>query len=249
MRTTRLYTDQPLAEGATVTLEPRPAKHAAQVLRLGAGDVLTLFNGDGRDYAGRIEPGERGSVRVRIERAGPLEPPPPLAITLAIGVSKGERMDFALQKAVELGASAIQPLFTERSVVRLNPGRLAKRQQHWQGIIVGAGEQSGRRRLPSLGPAQGLDAWLAAPPPAGPAEGVRLLLDHRAERPLAALPAPAGGVTLLIGPEGGLAPGERERARADGFAGVRIGPRVLRTETAPIAAIAVLQALWGDFRE
>jgi 16S rRNA (uracil1498-N3)-methyltransferase len=244
VRITRLYSDQPLAEGALVTLEARPAKHAAQVLRLGPGDELTLFNGDGYDYGGRIERAARGSVAVRIDRAGGPEPLPPLTVTLAIGISKGERMELALQKAVELGVTAIQPLFTQRSVVRLDGERLVKRRQHWQGIVIGACEQSGRRRLPVLAPALGLDAWLAA----APTDGLGVLLDHRAERPLVALPAPAGPVTLLIGPEGGLAPAEREAARARGFTGVRLGPRVMRTETAPLAAIAVMQALWGDFR-
>jgi 16S rRNA (uracil1498-N3)-methyltransferase len=248
MRITRLYTQQPLSASALVTLEPRPAKHASQVLRLVAGDELNLFTGDGRDYAGRIELATRGTVVVRILSAGDLEPAPPLAITLAIGISKGERMDFALQKAVELGVTAIQPLFCKRSVVRLDAPRLEKRHQHWLGIIISACEQSGRRRLPSLEMAAGLDAWLAAAASDPPTTEARLLLDHRAPQTLAALPAPNGAVSLLIGPEGGLAPEERDAARARGFVGVRLGPRVMRTETAPLAAVAAMQVLWGDFR-
>lgn len=249
MRTTRLFTEQPLSVGSVVVLESRPAKHAAQVLRLGPGDALTLFNGDGRDYAGIIESGPRGQVSVRLESAGAPEAPSPLAIRLALGVSKGERMDFAMQKAVELGVTEIQPLFTKRSVVRLDGARLAKRQQHWHGVVIGACEQSGRRRVPSLAQTQTLDGWLGAPADAASSPGAGILLDHRAEQTLPALPPPqTGSLTLLIGPEGGLAPAERAAAQERGFLGVRLGPRVMRTETAPLAAIAAMQTLWGDFR-
>lgn len=226
-----------------MTLEPAASRHLAQVLRLGGGDELILFNGDGHDYQARIEAPARDGACIRVGAPSEPEPPPPLRVLLALGVSKGERMDFALQKAVELGVYAVQPLWTERSVVRLRDERLHKRIRHWQGVIVAACEQSGRRHLPELAEPLRLADWLGRTPCGG------LLLDHRCDRPLTALPAPGdGGVTLLVGPEGGLARGERDAAMGCGFTGIRLGPRVLRTETAPLAAIAAMQVLWGDFR-
>ncbi|MCF7991918.1 MAG: 16S rRNA (uracil(1498)-N(3))-methyltransferase [Thiohalocapsa sp.] len=254
MRINRIYTPQALAVGSDLQLEPRASKHLVQVLRLGAGDEVVLFNGDGRDYPARIESSARGAAVVRVLGSGEPEPPPSIDITLALGISKGERMDLALQKAVELGVSSLVPLFTERSVVRLDAARLDKRMQHWQGIVIAACEQSHRRLLPTLGPAIRLDHWLAqwASQRPGAASGQAacgLMLDHRSTVAMPALPAPAGSaVTFLVGPEGGLSAGEREAAAACGFRGVRLGPRVMRTETAPLAAIAAAQALWGDFR-
>ena len=243
MRTPRIYTPQPLATGARLTLEPNASRHLAQVLRLGAGDALILFNGDGFEFRGRIETPLRDGALVRIGEHSDAEAPAPLRITLALGISKGERMDLSLQKAVELGAAALQPLFTERSVVRLHDDRLGKRLLHWHGVVVSACEQSGRCRLPTLAEPRRLTDWLAH------TDGGGLLLDHRSERPLTALPPPAGkSLTLLVGPEGGLAPAERALAGTHGFVGVRLGPRIMRTETAPLAAIAAIQSLWGDFR-
>jgi 16S rRNA (uracil1498-N3)-methyltransferase len=169
------------------------------------------------------------------------EPPAQLEIQLAIGVSKGERMDLVVQKAVELGCSRITPLFTERSVVRLADERLERRMAHWHGILIGACEQSGRRRLPRLDRAADFGPWLR-----GYSEG-GLLLDARGTQALVTLPRPESRVTLLVGPEGGLGPRERRQALDRGFLPVRLGPRVLRTETAPLAAIAAVQTLWGDF--
>ncbi len=242
MREHRLYTEQPLHLGEHIELEPRPAKHAAQVLRLGIGDALTLFNGDGHDYQAEIEESRRNLVRVRILSQEAPEPTPILTTTLAIGISRGERMDIALQKSVELGVNRIQPLFTVRTQVRLQGERLAKRIEHWRGVVMAACEQSGRRRLPELQPALRLDDWLAQAPSNG------ILLHHAAAEPITALRAPNDQLSLLIGPEGGLTPDERAAAERQGFTPVRLGPRVLRTETAPLAALAVIQALWGDFR-
>ncbi|WP_295887392.1 16S rRNA (uracil(1498)-N(3))-methyltransferase [uncultured Thiohalocapsa sp.] len=257
MRTDRIFTPQPLAAGAQIALEAGARRHVTQVLRLAAGDPLVLFNGDGRDYAARLlDTGETALVEVL--DAGPEEPAPPLALTLALGISRGERMDYALQKAVELGAAALVPLFTQRSLVKLKDDRLEKRLRHWHGVVVAACEQSGRRRLPALAAPSRLGAWLAALPPTQPGmqpgthQGV--LLHHAAERALPELPAPVsagdgtGALTLLVGPEGGLAADERAAAEARGFVPVRLGPRVMRTETAPLAALAAIQALWGDFR-
>jgi 16S rRNA (uracil1498-N3)-methyltransferase len=243
VRIPRIYTAQSLAEGALLTLEPEPSKHLNQVLRLGRGDRLLLFNGNGRDYTAVIESAARAAATARIEQAGEPEPPAVLEITLAIGISKGERMDLALQKAVELGVTGLVPLFTDRSVVRLRDARLDKRVQHWRGVVIAACEQSGRRRLPALAEPRRFADWLAEAPRGA------LLLDHRASRPISALaPRADRGVTLLVGPEGGLAPKERDAALVRGLVGVRLGPRIMRTETAPLAAIAAIQALWGDFR-
>lgn len=243
MRLTRLYVDTELMPGAEIDLPNAQVRHAVQVLRLERDASLVLFNGDGYDYPTRLIDLGRDRVRALVESRGDLEPWPALDIHLALGISKGERMDFAIQKAVELGVTRLTPLFTRRAQVRLDGARLEKRLEHWRGVVVAACEQSGRRCLPALEPALELDVWLERPHTGG------LLLDPLAERALPALPAPASGLTLLIGPEGGLDPRECDLARHQGFQGVRLGPRILRTETAPLAAIAVIQALWGDFRD
>lgn len=243
MRDNRIFIDEPLAPGQTLRLPPDATQHLIGVLRLTTGTPIRLFNGDGLDYVGRLLDASRWGARILVEQAdGPPEAHPGLTIRLGLGVSRGERFDFAMQKAVELGVAEIQPLFTERSVVRLTGDRLAKRERHWRGILIAACEQSGRRRLPVLAPTTRLGNWLAAGQPNG------LLLDPRAERSLPDLAAPQGVVTLLVGPEGGLDNEERSAALRTGFTGVRLGPRILRTETAPLAAIAAIQVLWGDLR-
>ncbi|MEY6432575.1 16S rRNA (uracil(1498)-N(3))-methyltransferase [Thioalkalicoccus limnaeus] len=243
MRDHRIFVDEPLAPGQTLVLPPDATQHLIGVLRLTTGTAIRLFNGDGLDYAGRLLDTNRRGVRIAVEQADGLpEAHPSLTIRLGLGVSRGERFDYALQKAVELGVNEIQPLFTERSVVRLAGDRLAKRERHWRGILISACEQSGRRRLPLLAPTTRLGDWLARGQPGG------LLLDPRAEGCLPDLAAPQGAVTLLVGTEGGLDDEERGTALRAGFTGVRLGPRILRTETAPLAAIAAIQVLWGDFR-
>jgi len=240
MRTPRVYLDRPLQAGMTVELDERAARHVTQVLRLRAGDALVLFDGSGRDYPAELVAAHRGRTAAATREPGPEEPALVLEAHLWLGVSRGERMDFALQKAVELGVAGIQPLLCERTVVKLDPARRDKRLAHWQGVVVGACEQSGRRRLPRLAEPRTLAECLAKPPVTG------VLLDPTAERTLPELSRPKGPLTFLIGPEGGLSPAERDAARAAGFVGVRLGPRILRTETAPLAALAVAQALWGD---
>ena len=247
MHLTRLHVDLELTPGAELDLPSAQARHAVQVLRLERDAPLVLFNGDGHDYPARLIEVRRDRARVLIESRGDPEPESRLDIHLALGISKGERMDFAIQKAVELGVTRITPLFTRRAQVRLDGARLDKRLEHWHGVVVAACEQSGRRRLPVLEPAADLESWLVAVLGDGRTSG--LLLDPLAEWALPALPAPESGLTLLIGPEGGLDPRECDLARNHGFQGVRLGPRILRTETAPLAAIAVIQALWGDFRD
>ena len=244
MQQHRIYTGQPLQPGVVVILEESPARHLTQVLRLKAGAEITLFNGDGHDYSARLNEVSRRATSAQVDRClEPAEAPAPLQIHLAIGISRGERMDFAIQKAVELGVADITPLITERCQVRLPGERQEKRLQHWQQVIIAACEQSGRRYIPALNHVMELNAWLRHRVTQG-----GILLDHRAESALHELPPPSGEVTLLIGPEGGLSADEQTQAAAAGFTGVRLGPRVLRTETAPLAAIAAIQTLWGDFR-
>jgi len=241
VRLPRILVELPLSDKARIRLPPGPSRHLVQVLRLRAGDPLILFNGDGRDFPGRLLVPARDAVQVQVDQPSEIEPTPRLEIHLGIGVSKGERVDFVIQKAVELGATSICPLFTERSLVRLDGVRLQRRRQHWRGVLVAACEQSGRRRLPELTAGASLTHWLERQHP------YPLLLDHRSTTKLADLSVPAGALTLLAGPEGGLAPKEHTLAKQAGFTPIRLGPRVLRTETAPLAALAAIQALWGDF--
>jgi 16S rRNA (uracil1498-N3)-methyltransferase len=244
MRLNRVYVDQPLVTGAEVLLPDAAAYHVARVLRLRAGAPLTLFDGTGGDFRGEIVAVEGDRVRVSVgERAAGLRESP-LAITLVQAVSRGERMDWTLQKAVELGVARIQPVLSARSVVRLDAGQAAKKLRHWQAIVAGACEQCGRSVLPDVREPLDLARFLAA----SPREGQRLVLSPTGPASLAGLASTAARVELLIGPEGGLDDLELDAATRAGFAPVRLGPRVLRTETAGIVALAVLQALWGDLQ-
>ncbi|MDQ5911784.1 MAG: rRNA ((1498)-N(3))-methyltransferase [Pseudomonadota bacterium] len=243
MRIPRFYLPIPLAAGMTAPLDDHVFNHAVRVLRLGVNAPCILFDGQGSAFAATlIEVGKR-SAAAQVLEAVPSATESPLRITLAQGISRGEKMDYTLQKAVELGVTAIQPLFTERSGVQLSGERLARKIQHWQGIVIGACEQCGRDRLPELREPVAFMDGLA---PLTAAPGLGLLLDPLAEQGLRDLTPPSGPMMLLIGSEGGLSPGELARARTVGFVGVRLGPRILRTETAGVAALAAIQALWGD---
>lgn len=240
----RIYTGQPLQVGDELSLDEAAVRHLVQVLRLKAGAKVLLFNGDGYDYGAHLADVSRRHARAMVAfRSEPAEVEPTMRIHLGIGLSKGDRMDFAIQKAVELGVISITPLITERCVVRLPGERLEKKLQHWRQVVIAACEQCGRRRIPQCHEIATLPDWLASG-----ATGYGLLLDHRSEHTLPQLDPPSGKLSLLIGPEGGLSETERTLAGTAGFNGVRLGPRVLRTETAPLAAIAAIQALWGDFR-
>jgi 16S rRNA (uracil1498-N3)-methyltransferase len=242
MRVPRIFTDQPLQAGRQVPLDTRAHRYVSQVLRLRAGQRLILFNGDGSDFDAILSHCDRKRCSADVVAASSSGSPTALQVHLGIGVSRGERMDFALQKAVELGAESLTPLFSERSVVQLGAQRLERRFSHWRGVVISACEQSGRHYLPELCPAGSLSDWLAA-------HRGGLMLYHRATQSLADLPAPTRtALSLLIGPEGGLSERERALALANEFVAVRLGPRILRTETAPIAALAAIQVLWGDFR-
>jgi len=244
VRLTRVYVDAPLAAGERVILEGNAASHVSRVLRLRVGEALTLFNGAGGEYAASIDAARSGRLTVAVGEPRAVERESPLTLTLAQGVSRGERMDLVVQKATELGVSGIVPLFTERSVVRLGAQQAERKLNHWRAIAIAACEQSGRNRLPKVAPPLSLADLLRS---GADREGGRLLLSPGATSRLDALPHPATSVTVLIGPEGGLTDAEQEAAVAAGFLPVRLGPRVLRTETAAIAALALLQREFGDF--
>jgi 16S rRNA (uracil1498-N3)-methyltransferase len=242
---TRIYFPGTLAAGATVALPPAAAHHVARVLRLAAGDSVTLFNGAGGEYAAGVAAVSRDGVRVKVGLWRDRECESPLSVTLAQAISSGERMDYTVQKAVEVGVAALQPLAAERSVVRLALERAARRREHWQHVASAACEQCGRNRVPEVRAVCAPEVWLAglAPPVAGE---LRLVLTPGAERRLADLPPVAGEVLLAAGPEGGFAPREQIALESRGFLPLALGPRVLRTETVAVVALAALQAKWGD---
>jgi 16S rRNA (uracil1498-N3)-methyltransferase len=240
---TRLYFPGEIPAHGLFDAPADQAHHVAHVLRLAAGDALTVFDGRGQEYPAVIERIAKSAVTLRVSAARTVDRESPLEVTLAQGISSGERMDYTVQKAVELGIGAIQPLAVERSVVRLSAERAARRVAHWQAVAIAACEQSGRNRVPPVLPVASLATWLAD----ARADALRLTLSPGAASTLRELGRPAGPVVLLIGPEGGLSPREQEDAQAFGFKPLRLGPRVLRTETAAVAALAAMQALWGDF--
>ncbi|MGO4502006.1 MULTISPECIES: 16S rRNA (uracil(1498)-N(3))-methyltransferase [unclassified Dyella] len=243
MRTIRIHVELPLAVGLELGLPAQAGEHVARVLRLTAGSPITLFNGDGVDYPAVIQAVGKRDVTVRVEAAQPVGNESPLPLTLAQGVARGEKMDLIVQKATELGVTHIVPLLTERSEVKLDPARAGKRLAHWQAVVASACEQSGRARLPTVLPAIPLEHWLRELPQDG---ALRLaLLPEGSRRPGELRFTPAGGL-LVVGPEGGLGNRDTAALTEAGFEGLRLGPRILRTETAGLAALAALQALHGD---
>jgi 16S rRNA (uracil1498-N3)-methyltransferase len=245
MRLIRVHVDTALAEGTRVTLTGPAAAHLRRVLRLPAGADVTLFNGDGQDYPSHIAGFGRGSVEMQVRGQSAARAESPLAVTLVQGIARAERMDLVVQKATELGVAAIQPVVAERSVVKLDAATRAKKLAHWRGIAIAACEQCGRARLPEVADPLPLPDWLARPARAG---WRRVQLEPDAGVALAAAAADATSIELLVGPEGGLTETERDAARQTGYLSCRLGPRVLRSETASIAALAVLQATAGDLR-
>ncbi len=245
MRLTRIHLAAALAEGARFALEPRTSLHLTRVLRLKAGAPLVVFDGAGHEHAATLATPRGESVEVLVGAARVAQPVSPLAITLAQGVSRGERMDYALQKATELGVGQIAPLFCERSVVKLDGAQAERKLEHWRGVAIAAAEQCGRADLPELLAPRRLADHLAASRSAGSAL-LRLVLDPQATLTPRQLAAGIASVEILIGPEGGLTDEELQLARLAGYTGLRLGPRVLRTETAAAAAIAALQTLHGD---
>ena len=239
----RFYVPLGLAPGATVDLPAEAAHHAVKVLRLDEGAELVLFDGGGGEWLARLVRAGRG-VRAVLESRDEPQREPAVRITLAQGLPAADKMDWIVQKAVELGVAAIRPLAMKRSVIRLSGERMERRVAHWRGVAVAACEQCGRNRVPDVAPLIDLPQYLGE---AAADNEIRLLLAPGAESRLRDLPPPAGPVTLIVGPEGGFEEGESAAIRAAGFRPVSLGPRVLRTETAGVAALAAMMALWGDF--
>jgi len=248
MRLTRCFVPAALTADAALVLPEGASVHIAKVLRLRPGALLRLFDGRGGEFEARIQAIERGRVQVRVGAHCALERESPVAVTLLQCLARAERMDFIVQKATELGVAGIVPVRSEHSLMRLDAAGAQRRQQHWQAVTISACEQCGRNRVPSVSLPLGFESAVGAA--AAPA---RLMLHPTAARTLAhalhALPATSTVTTLalLIGPEGGLSERELEYATQQGFLGCALGPRVLRAETAPLAALAAVQALLGDF--
>ena len=239
MRPIRVYSDEPLAPHREHALSRRASEHVLRVLRLRAGDSLTLFDGRGGEWAAQVLLMGRREVRVQIDAFVDVSRELPLAVTLAVGMPANERMDALVEKACELGVAAIQPLVCERSVLRLAGERAHKKVAHWQAVAVAACEQSGRTRVPQIASVRGLGEWLAALPAAGDEQ--RLVLSLRDAQSLLQ-PGRARAVLSLSGPEGGLAEAEEDAARRAGFTPLSLGPRTLRADTAPLALLARLGA-------
>jgi 16S rRNA (uracil1498-N3)-methyltransferase len=243
MRVIRAFVDRSLQAGERFALPKDAATHLVRVLRLREGDACVLFNGDGHDYSATLESAGKREVRVRIDGASAVDNESPLRITLLQGIARGDKMDWILQKATELGVAAFVPVSSERSEVRLDAERADKRVAHWRSVVRSACEQSGRAIVPAVSALQSLAGALASLP-----AGARFLLDPFAEHAIGAMSVQEGACMLAIGPEGGWSPRDREQLIGAGFSGLRLGPRILRTETAGLAAIAALQAGFGDFR-
>jgi 16S rRNA (uracil1498-N3)-methyltransferase len=258
VRLTRVYVDAALTPGSIVELPPDTASHLAKVLRARGGDELILFNGDGREFSGAIEAVRGSRVSASVGDGRPVDRESPLAITLVQCVPRGDRMDFIVQKATELGVARIVPVLSQRSVVRLDKAQAESKALHWRAVAVNACEQCGRNRLPVVGAAQPLLGYLGEsaasagrrlvfePKPAPNAHSTAPNADSTVRRGGDGPDIAIGDVEIAIGPEGGFAPDELEAFRVAGFSQVGLGPRILRTETAAIAALVWLQARFGD---
>jgi 16S rRNA (uracil1498-N3)-methyltransferase len=242
MRLTRVYVDQPLSPGTRVVLPENAGAHLVRVLRLREDDACVLFNGDGRDCDARLLAANKRGVEAEIVGERIVDNESPLRIVLLQGIARGEKMDLILQKATELGVRAIVPVFADRTEVRLDGDRLQKRMDHWRSVVVSACEQSGRARIPDVSAARGLAEAAASLE----ADALKLTLDPQGPHRFETLTKPAGAVVIGIGPEGGWSEKDRVVLQQHGFSGLRLGPRVLRTETAGLAAIAAMQARFGD---
>ena len=239
---TRIHLPLPLASGQTLSLPEGAARHLVQVLRLQPGECFTAFNGEGGEFAAELLSAGKREATARIGAFDDVSRESGLHVTLAQCVSKGERMDYTLQKAVELGVSEIVPLLSSRSVVRMDAERWEKKLEHWRGIIVSACEQSGRTRIPRLHPVTELSRWL----PLAGTGALKLTLAPQTAASLRSVEPRGRPVILLVGPEGGLGADEIALAQRQDFLTVKMGPRILRTETAGVVCLANIQLLWGD---
>jgi len=244
MANLRFYTPSPLALGASVQLSESAAAHATRALRLNIGDDVVLFNGDGFNYSCTLTDIKKNSVTAIVNSATEVHNESPLNITLVQAISSGDRMDFTIQKAVELGVKNIQPISSKRSVVKLSAERAEKRTEHWQNIAISACEQSGRAYVPNVLVPTSLEQWLSKNPSAN---STRILLNPIGAIRLTEIPKPTDEIQLLIGAEGGLSQEEIDLATSHHFQSIVLGPRILRTETAALTAIAAMQLAWGDF--
>jgi 16S rRNA (uracil1498-N3)-methyltransferase len=243
-RVPRFYVDAPLQLGGSCVLPEESAHHAVHVMRLRAGDALTLFNGQGGEYPGRIASVQKLRVAADVLEHHPIERESPLHITLVQGISAGDRMDFTLRKAVELGVADIQPLVTTRSVARPKGDRAEGRREHWQKVVIAACEQCGRNRIPTVQPLMEASAYRR---PAGDT-ALKLLLSPRSDLAFSkACGSPETTFVLAAGPEAGFSAEEEAAFVYSGFVPATLGPRILRTETAALAALAALNGLRGDF--
>ncbi len=247
VRLTRVYVNAPLRPGSMVELPPDTASHLAKVLRARSGDEVILFNGDGLEFNGAIEAVRGARVSASVGDSRRIDRESPLSVTLVQSVPRGDRMDFIVQKATELGVARIVPVLSQRSVVRLDKAQAESKANHWRAVAVSACEQCGRNRLPVIDSARPLLNHLGEPAPGG---GLKLVLEPESTRQpellTQAAGAPPSSAQIAIGPEGGFANDELEAFRVAGFAQLGLGPRILRTETAAIAALVWLQARFGD---
>ncbi len=242
MKNPRIFSDQRMDAGESIELTDSAANHVGRVLRMRAGDTLVLFNGTGGAFQSTVENITKKTVQVVLERKLQESSESFLKIELGQTLSRGERMDYAIQKATEVGVTEITPLYSERCEVKLNADRLEKRMKHWQQVAISACEQCGRNIVPVIHPPVKLQTWLESR-----TTRLKFVLHHRTEKKLEGYETPES-VSLLIGPEGGLTADEIHQAEVSGFSPLALGPRVLRTETAPVAAISLMQYLWGDWK-
>ncbi len=247
MRVPRLHYPATLNTGQSLTLNKELSHYIARVLRLKEGARLTLFNGQGGEYAATLQRLQKTTARVHIDAFIDTQTDSPLSIHLIQGISRGERMQYAIQKAAELGAASLQPAFTARCEVKLDEERAKKRQEHWQSLANSACEQCGRTRLMLILPPKKLSACFTVDTQHSP-QHARLVLDPNATTQLCDIQATPTMVSLLIGPEGGLSDSEINHAKEQGFHGLKLGPRILRTETATVVALSVINLTWGDFK-
>ncbi len=245
MALTRLYVNERLSEGAELHLDADQARYLGKVLRLKTGDAVNVFNGEDGEYSARITRLAKNSAVVLVATGVKSDTESPLKTHLVQGISRGERMDFVVQKATELGVKRITPVLTDYGVVKLDEKRAARRREHWQAVAESASEQCGRIHPPLIEDVISLNRWFGERP-AKP--DLDLILRPGAGEPLATIRAPQVKVCLLVGPEGGFSDKEYDDAEAAGFRAVSLGPRILRTETAAVAALTVAQTLWGDLR-
>ena len=240
MRIPRIYTGQVLVANSPLELEAGPSTHIARAMRMRAGDQLTLFNGRGGEYTACVSAVDKKTVTVDIGAYCDTGTESPLAIHLGIAISRGDRMDWVVQKATELGVQRVSPLLTERTEVKLKADRAEKKVLHWQQVAIAACEQCGRNTVPKIEPLQSLPSWVSTTE-----ADCKLVLHHRALVETGNGSTPST-IALLIGPEGGLSPAEISLAESACYQALRLGPRVMRTETAPLVAMAILQSQWGD---